>query len=40
VFGKSHLVNTLQWTLVEEGFDKDFAQNIGSQLARKLAAEV
>jgi len=38
VFGKSHLVNSLQWALIEDGYPKEFSQDIGSQLARKLAA--
>jgi hypothetical protein len=38
VFGKSHLVNSLQWSLVEEGYAKDFAMEIGNRLATRLAS--
>ena len=39
VLGTSSLVNTFQWALVEEGYPKDFAHEIGNQLAVKLAAD-
>lgn len=39
VLGTSSLVNTFQWALVEEGFPQAFAQDIGNQLAVKLASE-
>lgn len=38
VFGKSHLINSLQWALIEQGFEKDFAMTIGNRLATRLAA--
>jgi len=38
VLGKSHLVNSLQWTLIDDGYPEDFAKEIGGQLAMKLAA--
>jgi len=37
-FGKSQLVNSLQWALVEAGFAEDFARGIGSELASRLAS--
>lgn len=40
VLGKSSLVNSFQWTLVAEGFDQEFAREIGGQLAVTLAATV
>ena len=39
VLGTSSLVNTFQWALVDEGYPKEFAQEIGNQLAVKLAAD-
>ena len=38
VLGTSHLANSFQWGLIEEGWDADFAKEIGSRLAVKLAA--
>lgn len=38
VFGKSHLVNSFQWALIDEGYAEEFAKEIGNQLAMKLAA--
>jgi hypothetical protein len=37
VIGTSQLVNSFQWSLIEEGWNKDFAKDIGNQLAVKLA---
>jgi hypothetical protein len=37
VIGTSQLVNSFQWGLIEEGWNKDFAKDIGNQLAVKLA---
>jgi hypothetical protein len=36
--GKSHLVNSLQWSLIAEGYSADFAKEIGGQLAVTLAS--
>ena len=38
VVGKSHLTNSIQWALVDEGFSEKFAKEIGGQLAITLAA--
>ncbi len=37
-YGKSSLVNNLQWALIEGGYPQEFAKRIGSELAMKLAA--
>lgn len=37
-YGKSSLINNLQWALIEDGFPRAFAKQIGSELAVKLAA--
>jgi hypothetical protein len=39
VLGTSSLVNTFQWALIEDGYPMEFAQEIGKQLAVKLAAD-
>jgi hypothetical protein len=38
IFGTSHLVNSFQWALIEDGYPSEFARDIGNQLAVKLAA--
>ena len=38
VLGTSHLVNSVQWSLIDQGFPTDFSKHIGSQLALRLAA--
>jgi len=38
VVGKSHLTNSIQWALVEEGFSEEFSRDIGGRLAITLAA--
>jgi hypothetical protein len=37
VLGKSRLVNSFQWALISEGYDQEFAKEIGGQLAVTLA---
>lgn len=37
-FGKSRLVNTLQWALIERGYVPEVAKDIGYQLASRIAA--
>jgi len=37
VIGTSQLVNSFQWGLIDDGWNKDFAKDIGNQLAVKLA---
>ncbi len=37
VLGTSQLVNSFQWGLIEEGWSREFAKDIGNQLAVKLA---
>lgn len=36
--GKSQLVNSFQWTLINEGYPQEFAKELGGQLAITLAA--
>ena len=36
-FGKSRLVNTLQWTLIERGCVPEIAKDIGYQIASRIA---
>jgi hypothetical protein len=38
VYGKSQLVNSLQWSLIAGGYPEGFAKEIGGQLAVTLAA--
>ncbi len=38
VLGTSHLANSVQWALVDAGYTEEFARQIGSQLAVRLAA--
>jgi len=37
-FGKSRLVNSLQWKLIENGYDAEVARSIGFEIARRIAA--
>ena len=37
-FGKSRLINSLQWKLIENGYDADAARSIGFEIARRIAA--
>lgn len=38
VLGKSQLINSFQWALIDEGYTESFAREIGGQLAMRLAA--
>jgi len=37
-FGKSRLVNSLQWALIERGYVPEIAKDIGYQIASRIAA--
>lgn len=39
VLGKSHLVNSFQWTLIQDGYPEAFSQDLGSKLAVLLAGQ-
>lgn len=37
-FGKSRLVNSLQWTLIDKGYSPEIARAIGFEIAKRIAA--
>jgi len=38
IFGKSRLANTFQWELMENGYDHEFARELGHKLAVRLGS--
>ncbi len=39
-YGKSRLANSFQWALIDEGYDKPLAMELGTLLATRLAERV
>lgn len=39
VYGKSRLANVFQWELIEGGYESGLAQELGRELARRMASD-
>jgi hypothetical protein len=39
-YGKSRLANSFQWSLIESGYDRNLAMELGRDLASRLAERV